>query len=205
MAFGPIISSSRLSINKIVRTENFSKGAWSYGIHGARLQIREDSSRNVTIITGLIEVDFNPFNLQIGISMILSRRVNAMFVRNDLPKFGTHLVSTLACLNVDNFTRHGSLFLSAWSGSMNTVNVVRKEYRVPPNPICHIKVNGRGVFWSVSASVLKVADNQYPMQYLPRLSNGNDNQFSKWLNHYQKCTILLCTYKVFDSFPNNSY
>ena len=64
---------------------------------------------------------------------------------------------------------------------MNTVNVVRKEYRVPPNPICHIKVNGRGVFWSVSASVLKVADSQYPMQYLPRLSNGNDNQYPNGL------------------------
>jgi hypothetical protein len=42
--------------------------------------------------------------LQIGISVVGSGRVDSVFVRNDLPEFGSDLVTALSCLHVNDFS-----------------------------------------------------------------------------------------------------
>ena len=46
------------------------------------------------------------FKLQVGVTMVCSGWVNAMFIRNDLPELCTDLVAALSSLNVHELT-HG--------------------------------------------------------------------------------------------------
>ena len=47
VTLGPVVSSTRLSKDKVVRSENCSIRSSSYGIHGTRFQIEKDSPWNV--------------------------------------------------------------------------------------------------------------------------------------------------------------
>ena len=57
-------------------------------------------------IDSLTAVSTPSFKLQVGVTMIGSGWVNAVFIRNDFPELGTDLVAALSSLNVHELT-HG--------------------------------------------------------------------------------------------------
>ena len=89
MSFGPVISGSGLSEYKVIGTEELSERSRSYGVHGTRLEIHEDSTRNVSSSGGLVVVHVDSLQLKVRVTMVGSRGVYSVFVGNDFPEFGT--------------------------------------------------------------------------------------------------------------------
>ena len=108
MTLGPVVSSSRLSEHEVVGSEELTEGSGSDGVHGAGLEIHKDSAGNVSSTGGFVEVDVDPLELEIGVSVVGTGGVDTVFVGDDLPELGTDLVTALTALNVNNLT-HRSL------------------------------------------------------------------------------------------------
>merc|ERR1712195_54565 len=104
MSLGPVVTGTGLSEDKVVGAEELSERSSTDGIHGAGLEIHKDSAGDVTASGSLVVVDVDPLELEVGVSMVRTGRVNSMFVRDDFPELGTDLVTALASLDVDDFT-----------------------------------------------------------------------------------------------------
>merc|ERR1712195_169644 len=104
MSLGPVVSGTGLSEDKVVGAEELSERSSTDGIHGAGLEIHKDSAGDVTASGSLVVVDVDPLELEVGISVVRTGRVNSMLVGDDLPELGTDLVTALTSLNVDDFT-----------------------------------------------------------------------------------------------------
>ena len=86
MALSPVVSSSRLTKDEVVRPEDLAVGTRSDGIHGARFEVNKDSPWDVLSSGGFVVINVDPFELKIRRSDVRSGRIDAMFVRNDLPE-----------------------------------------------------------------------------------------------------------------------
>lgn len=56
MSLSPVVTSARLTEDKVVGTEELTEGTSTDSIHGTWLQIDEDSARNILVAGGLIRV-----------------------------------------------------------------------------------------------------------------------------------------------------
>merc|ERR1712195_469401 len=104
MSLGPVVTGTGLSEDEVVGAEKLSERSSTDGIHGAGLEIHEDGAGDVTATGSLVVIDVDPLELEVGVSMVRTGRVNSMFVRDDFPELGTDLVTALASLDVDDFT-----------------------------------------------------------------------------------------------------
>ena len=86
VAFGPVVSSTGLSENEVVRSEELTKRSSTDGVHGARLKIHKDSPGNITSSSSLIIVHVNSFKLKIRVTVVGTGGVNAVLVGDDLPE-----------------------------------------------------------------------------------------------------------------------
>ena len=107
MTFGPVVSGSRLSEDEVVGTEDLSERSGSDGVHGTWLEIDKDGPGDVFATGGLVVVDIDPLELEVGVSVVGSGGVDTVLVGDDLPELGSDLVTALAGLEVDNLS-HGS-------------------------------------------------------------------------------------------------
>merc|ERR1712029_328015 len=106
VTLGPVVTSTSLSEDEVVWSEELAEWAGSDGIHGSWLKIHEDGSWDVTASSGFVVVDVDSLELEVGVSVVGASWVNSVFVRDDFPELGTDLVTALASLNVDDFS-HG--------------------------------------------------------------------------------------------------
>jgi len=109
MTFRPIVTGAGLAEDKVIRSEDLAVGARSDAVHGSRFEIHKHGSRNVPSARGLVVIDIDPLELDIGVSktVVLSGGIYAVLVADDLPEFGTDLVAALASLDVQDLS-HGS-------------------------------------------------------------------------------------------------
>mmetsp|Transcript_76585 Transcript_76585/g.206366 ORF Transcript_76585/g.206366 Transcript_76585/m.206366 type:complete len:211 (+) Transcript_76585:793-1425(+) len=70
VTFGPVVASTGLAENEVVRTEDLAIRTGANGIHSARLQIHENSAGNITTTSGLIVIDVDALELKVGITMV---------------------------------------------------------------------------------------------------------------------------------------
>ena len=110
VTFSPIVTSSCLTKDKVIGSEKLTEGTSSYRVHGSWFEIHQDSSWYITSTGGFIVIDVDSFELQIRISMIGTCWVNTVLIWDDFPKFGTDLVTTLSCLNMNDFSHFSKLF-----------------------------------------------------------------------------------------------
>jgi len=106
VTLGPVVTRTSLAEYEVVRAEELTEGASANGVHGAGLQVHEDSARDVTTTSGLVEVDIDALELEVRVAMVGTGGVNAVFVRDDFPELGADLVAALAALDVYEFS-HG--------------------------------------------------------------------------------------------------
>jgi hypothetical protein len=106
MTLGPVVTGTGLTEDEVVGTEELSEGTSTDGVHGAGLKIHEDGAGDITATSGFVIVDVDPLELKIRVTVVGAGWVNAMFVGEDLPEFGTDLVTALSALNVNDFS-HG--------------------------------------------------------------------------------------------------
>jgi len=104
MALSPAVGGTILTVDEVVRTIDLAISARAQCLEGARLKIKANRARNKSVASSLIEVNVQTFTeLRIG-SAVDTIRANAMLITNSLPETSTDLVTTLSCLNMNDFT-----------------------------------------------------------------------------------------------------
>mmetsp|Transcript_27447 Transcript_27447/g.51411 ORF Transcript_27447/g.51411 Transcript_27447/m.51411 type:complete len:229 (+) Transcript_27447:425-1111(+) len=106
VALSPIVACTGLTKHKVVGTEELTERSGTNAVHGSWLQVHQHGSRHVAPSRGLVEVHVDALELEVGITMIGSCRVNAMLISDDLPELRADLVAALAALNVHELA-HG--------------------------------------------------------------------------------------------------
>ena len=104
MTFGPVVTGTGLSEHEVVGSEELAERTGSDGVHGSGFEIHKDGSGYVSASGGFIIVHIDSFQLEVGVSVVGTGRVNSVFVGNDFPEFGTDLVTALTSLNVNDFS-----------------------------------------------------------------------------------------------------
>merc|ERR1711990_1425036 len=93
VTLGPIVTSTSLSEDEVVWSEELTEWSGSDGVHGTWLEIHKDGSWDVTATSGLVVVDVDSLELEIGVTVVGASWVNSVFVGDDFPEFGTDLVT----------------------------------------------------------------------------------------------------------------
>jgi len=65
MTLCPVVASTGLTEDKVIRTEELAEWASADSVHGTGLEIDEDSARHKFVARGLIEVDAHALQLEI--------------------------------------------------------------------------------------------------------------------------------------------
>ena len=86
MPFGPVVSSTRLPENEVIRPEDLAIGTSPHTVHGTRLEIHEHSTRDVPPTRGLIVIHIDAFQLQFRVPGVAAGRVDAVLVANHFPE-----------------------------------------------------------------------------------------------------------------------
>ncbi len=86
VTLGPVVASTRLAKDKVVRPEELPIGPSPDRVHGAGLKIKKDGSGDVFAHAGLVVVDVDPLELQVRCAIIISNSIDAMLIRDDLPE-----------------------------------------------------------------------------------------------------------------------
>jgi len=100
----PIVTSTSLAEHEVIRSEKLAERTRTDGIHGTGLKVHKDSTGDVTTTSGFVEINVDAFELEIGISVVSTSRINAVLIGDDFPKLGADLVTALAGLDVDDFS-----------------------------------------------------------------------------------------------------
>lgn len=104
VTLGPIVTGTSLSENEIVWSEELTEWTSSDGVHGTWFKIHKDGSWHVSTTGSFVKVNVDSFQLQVGITMIGTGRVDTVFVGDDLPELSTDLVTTLTSLDVNDLS-----------------------------------------------------------------------------------------------------
>jgi hypothetical protein len=104
VTLGPVVTGTGLSEDEVVWSEELTERSSSDGVHGSWLEIHEDGSWDVSSSGGLVVVDVDSLELEIGVTVVGTGRVNTVLVGDDLPEFGTDLVTALSSLDVNDFS-----------------------------------------------------------------------------------------------------
>ena len=106
VTLGPIVTSTSLSEDEVVWSEELTEWSGSDGVHGTWLEIHKDGSWDVTATSGFVVVDVDSLELEIGVTVVGTGWVDSVFVGDDFPELGSDLVTALSSLNVNDFS-HG--------------------------------------------------------------------------------------------------
>ena len=104
MSLGPVVTGTGLSEDEVVWSEELTERSSSDGVHGSWLKIHEDGSWDISSTGGFVVVDVDSLELEIRVTVVGSGRVNTVLVGDDLPEFGTDLVTALTTLDVNDFS-----------------------------------------------------------------------------------------------------
>ena len=104
MTLGPVVTGTGLSEDEVVWSEELSEWSSSDRVHGSWFEIHEDGSWNVSTTGSFVIVDVDSLELEIRVTVIGTGWVNSVFVGDDLPEFGTDLVTALSSLDMNDFS-----------------------------------------------------------------------------------------------------
>ena len=86
VALGPVVAGAGLAEDKVVGTEELAEGPGADGVHGAGLEVDEDGAGHVLAAAGLIVVDVDALELEVGRADVGAGGVDAVLVGDDLPE-----------------------------------------------------------------------------------------------------------------------
>ncbi len=70
VALGPVVAGSGLAEDEVVGAEELSEWPSADRVHGAGLEIHEDGARDVAAAGGLVEVDVDALQLEVGVAVV---------------------------------------------------------------------------------------------------------------------------------------
>ena len=97
MTFGPVIPGAGLTEDEVIRPENLTERAGSDRVHGAGLKIHEDGAWDVPAAAGLVVIDVDALELEVGVAAVTAGGVDAVLVADDFPELGADLVAAPGC------------------------------------------------------------------------------------------------------------
>merc|ERR1712057_61845 len=100
VTLGPVVTGASLAEDEVVGAEELTEGAGADGVHGAGLEVHEDGAGHVAAAGGLVVVHVNALQLEVGVTVVGTGRVDAMLIGDDFPELSTDLVTALASLDV---------------------------------------------------------------------------------------------------------
>ena len=124
VTLGPVVTSTSLTEDKVVRSEELTKRTSSNRVHCSWFEIHKDSSGDITTTSCFIIVDIDSFELKIWITVVRTGRINTMFIRNNFPELSTNLVTALTSLYVDNLSH------DCFEFEISYVNVIKMNYLI---------------------------------------------------------------------------
>lgn len=86
VTLGPVVTGTRLSEDEVVWTEDLSEWTRSDRVHGTWFKVNEDGPRDVLATGGFVVVHVDSLQLQVGVTVVGTGRVNTVFVGDDLKK-----------------------------------------------------------------------------------------------------------------------
>ena len=104
VTLGPVVTSTSLSEDEVVWSEELTEWSGSDGVHGTWLKIHKDGSWDVTATSGFVVVDVDSLELEVGVTVVGTGWVNSVLIRDDFPELSSDLVTALASLNVNDFS-----------------------------------------------------------------------------------------------------
>jgi len=104
VTLGPVVTGTSLTEDEVVWSEELTEWSSSDGVHGTWLEIHENGSWDVSTTSGLVVVNVDSLELEIGVTVVGTGWVNTVLVGDDLPEFGTDLVTALTSLDVNDFS-----------------------------------------------------------------------------------------------------
>jgi len=107
MALGPVVTGTSLTEDEVVGSEELTEGSGSDGVHCSGLEVHEDGSGDESATGGLVIVDVDSFELEIGVTVVSTGWVDTVFVGDDLPELGALLFAVQADLDVNDFAHYG--------------------------------------------------------------------------------------------------
>lgn len=94
VTLGPVVTSTSLTEDEVIRSEELSERSGSDGVHGSWFKIHKDGSWDISATSGFVEINVDSFELEIRVTVISTSGVDTVFVRDDFPELGTDLVTT---------------------------------------------------------------------------------------------------------------
>jgi len=101
VTLGPVVTSTSLSEDKVVRSEELTEWAGSDRVHRSWFEIHEDSSWDESTTSSLVIVDVDSLKLEVGVTVVGTGWVDTVLIGDNFPEFGTDLVTTLTSLDVN--------------------------------------------------------------------------------------------------------
>ena len=86
MTLGPVVAGPGLSEHEVVGSEDRAVGSRPHAVHGAGLQVHEDSPGHVLAAAGLIVVDIDPLQLELGGAAVGAGGVDTVLIGDDFPE-----------------------------------------------------------------------------------------------------------------------
>ena len=102
VAFRPVVASTALSENEVIRLEDLAKFTRSNRIHDARLKVKQDCTRYKTATARFVEIDIGSFQLARSMSNVGSHLIHAMLIADNFPELRPNLVAALTGLDMDD-------------------------------------------------------------------------------------------------------
>ena len=89
MTLRPVVTGTALTEDEVVGTEEVAEGAGADGVHGSRLEINEDGTRDILVRADFVVVDVDALELEVVVALVETVRLNAVLIGDDLPELGT--------------------------------------------------------------------------------------------------------------------
>ena len=86
MTLGPVVAGPGLAEHEVVRPEDLAEGTGPDAVHGAGLQVHQHGPGHVLPPAGLVIVDVDPLQLEVGGASVGAGGVDAVLIRDDLPE-----------------------------------------------------------------------------------------------------------------------
>ena len=102
----PTVACAGLPQHKVVWPEQLSERSRTDAVHGSQLKVHENREGHVAATSGLIVVHVDTLKLEVRVTVVRARGVDAVLIRDDLPELGPDLIATLTTLDVDELA-HG--------------------------------------------------------------------------------------------------
>merc|ERR1712100_682433 len=101
VALGPVVTRTGLTEDEVVWAEELTEWASADRVHGTRLEVHEDGAGHIAATGSLVVVHVDALQLEVGVTVVGTGRVDTVLIGDNLPELGTNLVTALTSLNVN--------------------------------------------------------------------------------------------------------